>query len=1002
MSDFSLFDKKEFHNLNLKSANERRRLSKILGSTKALSKSELLAELAGQLNSTSFKEVLRETYFVDPSLPGRNFASTFKEGFKSDPLAGLPAVSYLHLVVENLNVEIQKVAHILDCLSEYRRRITEGDEHAMMPIRDLVEECGFSKIALMKLFQLEVFSHDISESDKETRGKIYEAGRVRHLGDILMIIDQSIQPRGRPFRTILSYSRKIDFGDEYYVKYREELSDCFCPFPISETQVATFCRILSGLSVADQLVGVFGLYRIGKFRGWQIVSQIDACADGDLHNLMEREHSAEDERRFLEVVLPSESTDYDIYNASVANRDFPETNSFRNRADTLLLPMVSTVTMPFASILGPKHLKERRRDELGSANLLSFQAACRVCDEKQLKLTSLLRFLDFRKNWPTDFKIGAEALGLVIESGMPLHRFLVDGEIEKLVLGISQDDDRLAVLMLRYLPVIREYSEDADYLFLRALEDAVVFDHSNDLVAFIEDLSSTKPNFATGLILALSPRRLQKCYRCISDYRDMTSTHRKLLEIAARITGDLDLVIQADQIALDEKLASARAHFDSSRIFVDEVLFRNWALEEVSPSLHALRKHVFLYSPDLPDNPTTDEIAASMKSGALQTIVDILRQHFVDLPIRDAFRTFCLDHYFGVDSFLGRRIRHNATHGVLLGQLENLCLAAIEKDPQDQFEIRQAFDSWRRDYLQEVDMLVSEKFRFRTPEFPFGLLSPDFENSSEKMVAVESDLISQTIVNAKPEIVVQNMIAGFWGVLEPELKHMRQFLKSEFTQSTLEGVDRHFKNLSSPAMALAADLRVTLMERIERLASWYSPFSPADISISASDLAQMVWSDVEDSIGSRKLTITGDAKDALVTGGNVRTLFDCLHVVLVNAVKHSNGHDKVKLKFISRHAELVGVQELSVVIMSSLSRDGNEFDESSRRYAEMSEIVGSSEMSEKVMVVQGYSGLRKLRYLLFRTRRSETLKLDWVKDEVCLRFDIPLNFIGARVDDSLD
>lgn len=1002
MPDLTLLDKREFQNLDIKSPHDRQRLTKMLNRTELSFKQDFISELATKLNSTSFTEILKKTYFTDPSLPGRNFAETFSEAFRATPLVGLSQATYLQVVVESLNFEISRVLIAADSLLEHRKRVANLEDDVISPIRELVEATGFSKIALMKLFQLEVSSFSLSDSDKKLRAEIYDTGRVRHLGDTLMVIDQCIQPRGRPFRTMLSYSRQIDFGKEYYAAHREDLSDCFCPFPISEMQVADFCKYLSGFSVADQLVGLSGLYEVARSRGWKVATQIESFASRELLNLLTRDTSADDEKRFFEAVLPPDSTDYDIYNAAIANRDFHFTNKFRNNADMLLLPIISNAMTPFSAPVGSKHLKEQHRKELSDPNLGSSRTSCEACGDEKLKLSYLLRMLDFRRTWPTDFRIESRALGHVIESGMPLHRFLDGQEIEKLALSADLQDDHLAVLMLRYLPVIKEYSEDADYLFLRALEEAVAEDNSENLVAFIQTLSEHHPQFATGLILALSPRRLQKCYRCVTDYQDMTSTHRKLLEIAARITGDLDLVIQADQIALDEKLASARAHFDSSRIFVDEVLFRNWALEEVSPSLQAVRKHVFLYSPELPDNPTTDEIAASMNSGALQKIVDILKEHFVDLPIKDAFRTFCLDHYFGVDSFLGRRIRHNATHGLLLGQLDKICLNAVEKDPQFEFQIRQAYESWRREYLQEVDQLVSERFRFKTTEFPNGLLSPDFKNSTDKMAAVESDLISQTIVNAKPEVVIQNMITGFWGVLEPELKRMRQYLKSDFTQATLESVDRHFDNLSSPAMAVAADLKVTLMERIERLASWYSPFSPADISISPSDLAQMVWNDGDDTTGALKLAISGNAETALVTGSNVRTLYDCLHVVLVNAAKHSNGHDKVELKFETELSEPDGVQELKVGITSSLSAAAEHLDESTKKFAEMRAIAESSEISKKVMVVQGYSGLRKLQYLLFRTRRLETLKLYWAAEEVGIAFDVPVNFVKKVSNDSSD
>lgn len=999
MPELTLLNKNEFKDLAIKSPRDRQKLIKMLGRDGPSFKQDFIAELAAKLNPTSFKEVLKKTYFTDPSMPGRNFAETFTEAFSSRPLAGLPQTAYLQIAVENLNREIDSVKVATSSLLKHGELVAGLHNEVIEPIAELVKATGFSKIALMKLFQLEVVSYNLTTEDKELKAEIYKAGRVRGLGDTLMIIDQCIQPRGRPFRTLLSYSTQINFGKDYYSSYREEFSDSFCPFPIFETQVNGFCKLLAGFSLADQLVGVSGLYDIARYRGWSVASQIDVFASQELLEQFARRATADVQQRFFEAILPKNGTDYDIYNASVANRDFDLARNFRNNADALLLPIISDSLTTSSEPNGSKKLKEERRSELDNSMVQSSNTSCSVCSHENLKLSFLLRLLDFRRAWPTDFNINSVALGNVLESGMPLHRFLQAQEIEKLALDASQRDDNLAVLMLRYLPVIKEYSEDADYLFLRALEDAVEGDSSTSLVGFIEELADSNPKFATGLILALSPRRLQKCYRCVANYQEMTSTHRKLLEVAARITGDLDLVIQADQIALDEKLASARAHFDSSRIFVDEVLFKNWALEEVSPSLQALRKHVMLYSPELPDNPTTDEIAASMKSGALETIVGILKEHFVDLPIKDAFRTFCLDHYFGVDSFLGRRIRHNATHGLLLGQLDKICLGAMEKDPQFEFEIHQAYNSWRAEYLQEVDRLVSDRFRFKTDEFPNGVLSPYFESTKGKIADVEMDLISQTIVNVKPEIVIQNMITGFWGILDSELRKMRQFLRSEFTQATLECVDRHFDNMSSPTMAVAADLKVRLMERIERLASWYSPFSPADISISPSDLAQMVWNDGEDVTGYRKLEISGNAAQSLVTGSNVRTLYDCLHVVLVNAVKHSNGHNVVTLHFETDSADPEGAHELRISIMSALSESPEDFERSSEKFNEMKAIVDSSEVSKEVMVVQGYSGLRKLQYLLFRTRRLETLKLVWIAEEIGISFDIPVNFVGHATDD---
>lgn len=995
-------NKNEFENLPIKSSIDRKKVSKLIRRTKSNYKHEFIAELASELNPVSFREVLNRSYFTDPDLLGHSSAETFSDAFESKPLEGLSQTSYLQIGVETLNRDLDSVRTVNNSLREYCERVAKFDSQIIRPISRMVDATGFSKIALMKLFQLEVVSFNISDEDHNLRSEIYQSGSVRKLGDILMVIDQSIQPRGRPFRTMLSYARHINFGNDYYIRYRTQLSDVFCPFPTSESQVAGFCQNLAGYSLADQFISLSGLYSLSRNNGWRVSSQIESLASGELLSIFSTRMEPHEETQFFDALFGGKYSDYDIYNASVANRDFQHTNIFRNSADKLIIPSASNSHVIQINASENKRLKEANLSNLSLPDPSASSVSHQYLTLPQLTLSTLLRFLDFRSKWPTEFRLDHNAIGNVIESGMPIHHFISDQEIEKFNIALDEMGDAMSILMLRFLPIARGYSEDADYLFLRALEDAVKASDFDSLVEFIDASSDKFPNFIVSLIRALNPRRLQKCYRCVANYQDTTSSHRKLLEIAAKITGDLDLVVQADQSAVDEKLASARAHFDNSRVFVDEVLFRNWAMEEVSPSLEAVRKHIFFYSPELPDNPTTEEIAASMKSGALNVIVNFLKEHFTNLPIRDAFKKFCLDHYFGIDSFLGRRIRHNATHGLLLGQLDKICANAIEKDPQVEIEIQTSYDSWRIEYLAEVDKLVNERFRFNTPEFPNGVLAPDFENVSSKMRDVENDLISQILVKSKPEIIVQNMIVGFWGVLDPELRKMRQYLRSDFTQITLDHIDRHFSNFPSPVMAVASDLKVALMERIERLASWYSPFSPADISISPSDLAQMVWSDGDDATGYRRLNVIGASADMQITGSNVRTLYDCLHVVIVNAAKHANGHSEVTLNFETTNSNDSGPKELSVSIMSSLSDSECKIEESSGKIEKIRAIVESTEISKEVMVVQGYSGIRKLKYLLYRTGRIETLEIVWVGGEIGIRFDIPVNFVERPTNDSAD
>jgi hypothetical protein len=138
MPNLTLLDKNEFRSLEIKSPRDRQVLLKMLGRTGLSFKHEFIGELASKLNSTSFSQVLKNTYFTDSSLPGRNFAESFSMGFKATPLPGLSQVNYLQIAVENLNFEIERVKIAANCLLTHNKRISNLDDHVISPIRELV------------------------------------------------------------------------------------------------------------------------------------------------------------------------------------------------------------------------------------------------------------------------------------------------------------------------------------------------------------------------------------------------------------------------------------------------------------------------------------------------------------------------------------------------------------------------------------------------------------------------------------------------------------------------------------------------------------------------------------------------------------------------------------------------------------------------------------------------------------------------------------------------
>ena len=146
-----------------------------------------------------------------------------------------------------------------------------------------------------------------------------------------------------------------------------------------------------------------------------------------------------------------------------------------------------------------------------------------------------------------------------------------------------------------------------------------------------------------------------------------------------------------------------------------------------------------------------------------------------------------------------------------------------------------------------------------------------------------------------------------------------------------------------------------------------------------------------------ELEILGNAKDAYVVGGQSRILYDCLHVLLVNAVRHRSSNKEVKLILETRNSELVGAHELNVKVTSPLSTEGWEPKNIDSKISNMKRILFTEKLSKRAMIIHGYSGLRKLRYLMYRMDREDQISLNHNGTSVSVGFSMPLEF--AKVND---
>lgn len=966
-------------------------LSKFSGMTAI----ELLNELSAKLNSKSVGVILDAAF-------GTPFGDQICIKHSSISKALAPADPYnlsSDACLEFLRARFQKQKTEVLCIIEQFQNFvlaSSSGHGAADVIEFLIDEFGYSRIAIKKLLLSLFVSINTSASDTERLQAMLRAGQFNHRAKQVFFLAESLRPRGRPFSSWSSYDEPINITAEHYQK-SPVLMDGTCPVPIFEAHIQSYLNGLLGASLPDQVAGLKALLTVSSYRNWKFYRDSKRILGNELCMLLEQEIEVAKQKDLFANILGENHSSFTVHTSAVAFPDLGNATLLRNETDRLTLPRLVTFDCPTKQ-QSLKHISPQSKSAMMLA--LSDTDVADEClhfglfSDNNLELAHLLRFLKYRENLPHAMDICGDALALVLATGVPAKCFTTHNEIEKFIAQRVFELDYLGAMLWSSVLINGRLSDDADYLFLRSVERFVIEDHDGDIVKAFTTLAEQHPSVVVSLVNALSPRRIQKCYLLVSSYPEVNATHRKLLEVAAKITGDVELIMQADQIILDEKLASVRAHIDSSRIYVEEVLFHNWIVENIWPQLEALRKQVFLIIPGDRENLTTAEIAALLEGGTdlLGRISAVIQEVYLNDRLVVSYETFCRDHYFGVDSFLGRRIRHNATHGILLGQLDEISQRSISQNEQDEWDIRAVYSEWKDNYNLIVEDLVNNLFRFKSEDHPRGLLSTKTDLDSEKFQSMATDVIAQVITGSPVEVVLRALTSGCWGMLDPELKKIRSYLRSEFTKTTMQSLDEVFRNSSLPCQALQAELKAILLERIERLSSWFSPFNPSETALSLHHLSRLIWTESETSASLEDLEITGNAREAIVVGGQSRILYDCLHVLLVNAAKHSSGYQNVSLSFESENLNQSASSELSVTVLSHLSKFPEQASDNFEKYLKMKRVLFDEESSKKSLIVHGYSGLRKLRYLMYRMDRENKITLEWSEDTVSVGFSIPIEF----------
>ena len=237
---------------------------------------------------------------------------------------------------------------------------------------------------------------------------------------------------------------------------------------------------------------------------------------------------------------------------------------------------------------------------------------------------------------------------------------------------LNASDDTKPLISVLALALYRGRSSDPDidFDYRLKLERYIRDNFDGNIPAFLESLTEETPQVAKYIATSLDEATLEKMYSLVTTAHEGSLIRRDILNVIGSALNEIEYIVEAEAIETRNKVAQLRKYFDSSRMFVDSVVMRDWL--EANPSAYTQQYKELL--PKLVARLTAIASVTDTKTGETKSIQVVQISSTVDQLVRqiteEAFREFCLNNEFGIESYLGRRIRHNTLHGVMINPID--------------------------------------------------------------------------------------------------------------------------------------------------------------------------------------------------------------------------------------------------------------------------------------------------------------------------------------------
>jgi hypothetical protein len=414
--------------------------------------------------------------------------------------------------------------------------------------------------------------------------------------------------------------------------------------------------------------------------------------------------------------------------------------------------------------------------------------------------SAIFNYLVFTQK--SELVISEEQLYLLMSQTSALDR-TIHVQSMKFILPMLPSQE--AKLVLRLL-IAKKSRSEIDQVSLKSLTEKVLkANYEGSLVKFIDKMSKKSEALAFYLYETCNEDFIARMTRVIKTTKQITETRAALHSWRGEYSGESLYLDRARNLNINSQINKIRGEIDDNRIYVDTTRFSEWFVDNISSQMGSILLIL--------DN-----------SDGLDQIEN---PQLTDL-IENCFNEFCTNSFFGIASYLGRRIRHGTFRGHLYSSVVN----NIEKKYEDLIQIPQIdtkWPEWKSDYEKRVMGIINDKLYIIAPQKKLGFLYPNLRGSAKRVIVqkclstlVEHFKVAGNIVGA--EAIV---IEFCWRFAEVDLKKFNSYIKGQKPYLINGSVINNINNLNlerdslKQAREFERELPSLITEKLNIICTWF-------------------------------------------------------------------------------------------------------------------------------------------------------------------------------------